>query len=231
MPNRENELKKNELVKPYSGSIVAEHNQDEDDQAANIVALRPRLEKSPLSTQARAGRWGCSRRRRFWEALCKTEQRYVACGRHDSIVFGRKRYQSCRPGVKIAGCCVLWIPHVLQNSRVLVLRRCQTNMENGQTVCKCPGTKGLHSRPMCHGIGWTISYPMFRRQNQPRPVVAQNSGRTGQSDDADRSEDPFACPNKDTRNEVSLLLVSPQGSDHHPRVVSGSSGVHDIHRA
>jgi hypothetical protein len=50
-------LKKNELVEPYSRSVVAEDNQNQNNQAANVVPLRPCFKKSSFYTETFSCRW------------------------------------------------------------------------------------------------------------------------------------------------------------------------------
>lgn len=128
-------------MKPYTGPIVAEHDQNQDDQAANIVALRPRFKKPSFGTQARSCRWRRSRRSRFRKALPKPKQCYVVRGRHDSMLFRRRRYRICRSRCKTLCCRVLFIRRtVVEIFRVPVPRRCQTNMCNAKTLLQKSGS-------------------------------------------------------------------------------------------
>lgn len=53
-------LQENELVQPDSGAVVAEDDEDEDDQAAHVVALRPGFEEAAFGGEAAPCRWGGS---------------------------------------------------------------------------------------------------------------------------------------------------------------------------
>ena len=47
-------------MQPDTGAVVAEDDEDEDDQAADVVALRPGFEEAAFGGEAVAGRWGGS---------------------------------------------------------------------------------------------------------------------------------------------------------------------------
>lgn len=74
VPEGEHEFEEDELVQPYPRAVVAEDDEDEDDQAADVVALRPGLEEAALRGEAVAGRWGGSGgglRDGIWQAFAQ----------------------------------------------------------------------------------------------------------------------------------------------------------------
>lgn len=74
VPEGEHEFEEDEFVQPDSRAVVAEDDEDEDDQAADVVALRPGFEEAAFGGEAVAGRWGGSGgglRDGIWQAFAQ----------------------------------------------------------------------------------------------------------------------------------------------------------------